>query len=253
MIDFRTYPIRMTAAERAKGRFMRAPDGHDSGGAPANAGGGSGDSGNAGAGENNTGQEIDLDKFWESPEPEPKPGEQQKSGSEEDNLGNKIQTAIAQTNFGEFMTPAVMAELAENKFDGFNKSINTAMQGAVTKAVELNAEILGKFGTALFEKVSQLIDEKSTTKDNADFLSKQIPSANNPKLRPLVDSVYAQALKINGGNRDKAIATTKAMMRTMTQSIAGDLNLNVVDADEAESFSPATSSVNWVSELMAKK
>lgn len=242
----------MTAAERSKGRFMRAPDGHDSDGAPANSGGAADDSSQSDDDKNNTGPDAVLDGFWDQPKEEKPAGDSKSAGGNEENLGAVINTAIKEANFGAFMTPEVMADLADNKFEKFNGAINQALQGSIQKSIELNTQILGKFGDALFAKVAELIDEKSNSKENADFLSKEIPSANDPKLRPVVETIYAQALKINGNNRTKAIATTKAMMRTMAQSSSGDLNLRVVDADEADN-SPSASPTNWVSELMAKK
>jgi hypothetical protein len=219
-----------------------------------NGGENSGISTNGESDNNNNGQADPLAAFWN--DPEPKPNQQNANGNGDGNqnqqpknpVAQAIQTQLSGFKVSDVMTPDIMAKLGEGDMAGFNESINGAVRGAVEKSVGMSIQVMQAFGESIFAKVESMIESSQNSTKNNDFLEQSFPSAKNPTIRPVIQSLYDRALTVASGDREKAISLTKQMMKTMAGETAGDIGLNI--APIGPDSEPARPKVNWLENLM---
>jgi len=264
----------MTPAERAKGHFMRAPDGHpeggggggtDSGGGGNNADGNSGGGGTGGQTPNNSGApEFDPVKFWQDPEPEPasenrSDSRQPDSGSPNDPNNPKPQSEFATQltqrieglKFEDVFTDDVTAAINQGDYKGANAALAENMRAAVKESLGVQVQMLRKFGetmeSQIMGKVESMVNQRLTGRDQTDALVKAIPSAASKEVGPAVRAIYEKALDHSKGDVETAISMTKNMLSTLGHKTADDLNLSVAPKDP--NSSPPPQETNWLEEL----
>jgi hypothetical protein len=221
--------LRMTPAERAKGRFMRAPDGHESddlgignggqGGQQSQQGSGdnsgvtNGDSDDGTGDQNNNGQPADFSGFWKEPEAP------DTSGSDSQNeegvaVGRQLASMIEGASFGNgVFTKEILEQIAEGNVEGVNTAIAKSNQEVIRQAIpvfgKLMEAVVSRQAREFDARIQQILQgDKQTAK-----LEEQFPEAKDPAVRPIVQRVYDQALSNNKGNIDKAISDTKGMLK----------------------------------------
>lgn len=268
MIDERNpHPITVnralwTASERAMGRVMRAPDGHDAGGGE---GGGNNDgvitpppAGESKSGDNTGTDDIDPATFWTDEEPSgssPPAGDSAKpsgdSSSTDDSgaFGKSLVDRIDSLAFPEVFNADVAEQINKGDFKGVNDAITSQMRQAVKESMVTQVQMLRKFGETVTTQVQSMIDKALTGSKNSDFLTESIPSASNPKVAPAIRAIYDQALLKSGGDRAKAVRMTKQMMGTLAQEAGSDVGFDVAPRDPHAPSKPKPT--NWLEELAA--
>lgn len=210
----------MTPAERAKGRFMRAPD--DLPPPPESGTGGNNPTGNSGEGGNvtppadNTGAADDLSQFWgnqddgtgntESLTPEQEQQQQQA-------LGSELKTAIE-----SFAPPAPVftketaEQIAEGNFEGINKIMSQAHQATIQQSLLLTSKLVGAVVKRMQADFDSRIQSNLGQRDSTQFLTEQFPLAKDPAFAPMVQRVWNQALSNAKGDKQQAIRLTRGML-----------------------------------------
>lgn len=250
-----------------RGRYLKqAIPGGEGGGATPDAGasnttGGEGNSGAPASGEsgnNNTSNSFDADAFWGSSAPgesgssdsESASGDQSGSGTE---FKDQLTQQLSNLNFGEPVMNADMQEAFTNgDFDGFNKALDTRLSHVVRQSLGLAVSVLRPFADQIMTDVEDRISQRLGSRDDADTLLSDFPAAKDPKIRPVVENLYKQALKNTKGDRPAAVEQVKSMMRLVSTGVADDLGLNVAPRGAEDSGRPATS-VNWLDELNVRQ
>jgi hypothetical protein len=219
-----------------RGRIMRAPEGEEG------AGGGGGENNNggeSGGGGNNTNVEDALASFWGSPAGDGdsssqrsggdgKPaGQQENQNNGNENKGPTFKDRIGTIKAENVMTTEVMEALGEGNAKPFHEAFNGAIRQANEQMFTMTVELMQTFGERLVAEMDSRMNTTHTNRDNNAFLEQHFPSAKDPKIRPLVDKVYQQALGNTKGNRDKAIAQTKEMLKLMSTVTAEDTGLDL--------------------------
>lgn len=239
----------MTPVERRMGRFLRAPDGHPGGGAapaasPAptenNGAGNAGDSGGTGGGgENNAGQGFDYAGFWNEPSAEGganrdssgggnggQSNQQQPGGNGgNQSYGERLNAEIGGMRFDEVFTRDVADQIADGNLEGANAGIQALGQQVLRQSVIMNAKLMQTFGNNIMEMMRGEIQAALGNRDNNESLLEAFPSAKDPAIRPMINGVFQQAMKHSGGDRSKAIALTRDMLKFMGNKAAGDFGL----------------------------
>lgn len=209
---------------------------------------------------NNTGEAFDADAFWGSQDPagsgssdsESASGDQPGSGTGE-TLRNELTQRLDSLDFGgPVFTQEMAAQINEGNFDGFNQSVNKALGQAVRQSLGLAVSVLRPFGDQIMSQVNSRIEEVLGGRDDSDQLIRDFPTAKDPKVRPVVENLYKQALKNTSGNREAAVQQVKSMLRLVSTSVADDLNLDVAPRGSGDSGRPSTPAVNWLDELSAR-
>jgi hypothetical protein len=149
------------------------------------------------------------------------------------------------------MTADMQEAFSNGDFKGFNEGLNKMMSHAVRQSLGLAVSVLRPFADQIMTDVEDRISQRLGTRDDADQLLNDFPAAKDPKIRPVVENLYAQALKNTKGDRPAAVEQVKSMMRLVSTSVADDLGLNVAPRGAEDSGRPATS-VNWLDELSAR-
>ena len=267
----------MTPAERRAGRFMRAPD-HpgDAGAATQQQGGnngGQGGEGNSGggasgdSGANNAGETFDAASFWNGPAPaegaapsgESAGGNGGESGTQGGGNGNNqgqfAQQLTERLNGLTFGDPIFNAEVAEQinegNYDGVQQRFNAMGQQIVREALAMQVQILRPFAEQLMEQVRGETQQTFNNRDNKESLVTLFPAAKNPVMAKTIQPIYDQALKNSGGNREKAVAQTKEMLRFMAGESAADLNIEIAPRGQGDRGGP-TPNFNWLDELTGR-
>lgn len=266
----------MTPTERRVGRFLRAPDGHpdgNTGGDGNNGDGNSGTGGNAPANQNNTSPpEFDPASFWQDPEPD-SGGSSSRSDStpagdsgstpappppapapQGDQFSQELVQRIDNLDFGPVFTDEVTAAINTGDFKAANEAITGNLRKAVKESMVTNVSLMRRFGQSLTEQLrsetQQLIESRFTGQRNTDALTQAIPSAASKDAGPGIRAIYEHALKHTKGDADKAIVMTKSMLRTLSTSAAGDIDLDVAPRDPHAPRNQVRKPTNWEEELL---
>lgn len=250
------------------GRLIRDGEGHtEIPGAGGNngtgAGGNSGSGGSADSGNNNNGQGFDANSFWQGQNQNadgagnPGSASEGESGSGTGGEGgNFAEQLTSQLNGLSFGGPVLTAEIAqqinEGNFEGFQTALNTSMQTAVRHAMAMNVQILRPVVEQILQQVDGRINNAFGNRDNSNALEQEIPAARNPAVRPMVERVFNQALTNTKGDRALAVKQTKEMLSLMTQTMGGDLGLDVAPRGAGDSGRPSNPATNWLDELTGR-
>lgn len=259
-------------------RMIRDGAGHPAGApAPAAASGGgdgnnSGDtaSGNSepaasGSSEsNNTGTEFDASAFWNGPAPAegaaPSGESASTTGSESDTSGDGQRSDFA-TQLSErldgltFGDPIFNAEIAgqinEGNFDGVQERFTAMGRQIVRESMALQVQILRPFAEQLIEQMRGEVGQTLTSRDDTESLVTLFPAAKNPAMAKTIEPIYKQALKNAKGDRAKAVAQTKEMLRFMAGESASDLNIEIAPRGQGDRGGPIPN-FNWLDELTGR-
>ena len=247
-------------------RIMKDPEGHpgvipeqgaDNGGA--GQGNSGGDSGNLDPNQNNTGDSFDPSTFWDGPSEEPGAAPSGESAGSSTPSGDTQQGGFAQqltnqlTNlsFGEPVFTAEVAEqINQGDFTGVENRIKSQMQAAVRHALAMNVQILRPFAEQLMTQMRNELGSTLTTRDNHETLIRDFPAAKDPRVAPVIQRVFEQALSNTKGDRARAVAQTKQMISLLTNTAADDLNLEVAPRGQGDSRPSAP--INWLDELTGR-
>jgi hypothetical protein len=248
-------------------RIMKDPEGHPGGipgAAPDNAGAGQGnsggDSGNPDPSQNNDGEGFDPTTFWDSPsegEGAAPSGESAGAGNppggtESGNFAQQLTNQLANLTFGEpIFTQEVAEEINQGNFSGFEKRVQAQMQAAVRQSMALNVQVLRPFAEQLMNQMRQEFGSTLNNRDNNETLIRDFPAAKDPRVAPVIQRVFEQALTNTKGDRTKAVAQTKQMISLLTNTAAGDLDLDVAPRGQGDSRTQAPP-INWLDELTGR-
>lgn len=252
-----------------RNRMIRDGDGHPSGGGGGNNSGGD-TSGNAASGasnssdSNNTGDNFDPSAFWNGPAPvegAAPSGESASSNNSESGTqgeGNRSEFATQLTERLEGLTfgdPIFNAEIAEQinsgDYNGVQERFTAMGRQIVRESMALQVQILRPFAEQLIEQMRSEVGQTLNTRDNTESLVTLFPAAKNPAMAKTIEPIYAQALKNTKGDRVKAVAETKQMLRFMAGESAADLNIEVAPRGQGDRGGP-TPNFNWLDELTGR-
>lgn len=258
--------IRMTPMELAAGRLMRAPD-HPNGGDDTNSGtpaetgnnppGNSTDSsGNADSTGNNAGQDDALSSFWSDPQPEAPASADSTSTDvpEGQTLGQSLLASIDAFAPPPAFTDALAEEIGQGNFEGVNNAIAGAHKAALRQSLTMQAQMLQPVVASVLSRVQDMIDSRLGNRDNQETLLEAFPSAADPKVRPMIQSVFEQSLKHTKGDRTKAVAMTKDMLKVFGKTASQDLGLEIPPSDrDGHGNGPLSSGEqNLIDELLGR-
>jgi hypothetical protein len=273
------HPRYMSANERRLGRFLRegehgggaAATGGAGGGTPPNQGGGGdnggGNGGNgsqSGTGGDNGGLEFDADAFWNPPSggegagPGANPGSAPALTPEQqaahDRANPSIGTQLSQGLTALAVAPVIDAQVAEEmsngNFENFNKRMNAAHQESGRQILGMAVSVMKVLREQMMSDMGTQVQGEFGNREDTAALHAAIPSAKNPKVAPIIKPIYAQALKITGGDRVKATEMTKQMLKLTTGTFQGDDALDIAPADTSESR--LRSNTDWLEELSGR-
>lgn len=210
----------MTPAERAAGRFMRAPDhplgeegsggGGDSSQNPDNGTGNSGDSNNNSGTPNNTGAADPTAGFWDQkPEDENASDDSDETGK---NLGKELAGIIQNTSFQEIFSKDTIAKIGEGDFGDANAAIAAAQRQTLTQGIAISAKLVSQYVEHRMAQVEKMIEDRIGKSKANETLEETFPAAKDPSVRPMIQKVFDQAMVNSKGNREAAIKLTKDML-----------------------------------------
>lgn len=217
----------MTPAERAVGRFLRAPDhpglgdegsdaGEDSTQTDDNKSGNESAEDNESGTKDNRGQETSLDKFWEGkPEDESASDDSEEAGKK---VGQELAGIIQGTQFNPLFSKEIAEQIADGDFDGANKAFADAQRHAMAQNTAVFAKLLEEFGGRLMSKVQREITTHIGKTQAVETLESSFPAAKDPAARPIIEGVFNQALVNNKGDRAKAVAETNRVLKAFGKS-----------------------------------
>lgn len=239
-MNWNNQKLRTTRGQRRfVNRIMKASDGEhgggsatDSGGVTNNTGSNSTESSAESGGTNNAGQEFDAEGFWAEPKPKTEPvaptattTPQTQTQDQQKEFGTQLGNMIGAIKFDGVFTNDIAEQIKEGDYSGINDAIQNQLRSAVRESLTVNAQVLSRYGQGLQTRFEQMIQDHMGTRDNNDTLLASFPSAKDPAVRPMIQSVFDQALKHSGGDRTKAVAMAKDMLKVMGPKMATDMNL----------------------------
>lgn len=267
--------IRFSGRLGMHGRPMRDPEGHEAGGGESqgggdNQGGNSGNSGgqngNGGTQGNNTGAEFDGSSFWNSPADEgaasgnggsaggsSQQGTQGGGNQQQQNEGNAFKTALDSMSFGnqQVFTPEAVEAMNNGDPKNFNDNMTTFGREVTRQAVIMAAQLMQKNNGSLEQKFEQMMEARFGSRDTEADLGKAIPSYSNAGVKPIVDGIMAQALKLTKGKRPEAIEMTKQMLQFQAKSLGQDFGITTPPGGNGNDFGTGQNT-NWEEELLGR-
>lgn len=255
------------------GRMIRDGQGHPGGGTPAGGGNntgdaGAGNSGDSASGESdsdNTGDDFDASAFWNGPAPdadaapsgESASGSGSESGTQGDDqrgeFANQLTERLNGLTFGDpIFNQEIAEQINEGNYEGVQKRFTAMGQAIVREALAMQVQILRPFASQLLEQIRGEVGQTFNNRDNTESLEKLFPAAKNPTMAKTIAPIYEQALKNHKGDRTKAVADTKQMLRFMAGESAGDLGIEIAPRGQGDRGGP-TPNFNWLDELTGRK
>lgn len=223
-------------------------------------GGNSGESGQSGQSANNTGDSFDPSTFWNGPASdgsgassgESASGDGGESGTQGSaNLGQQLTTQLAAMTFGDpIFTPEVAEQINNGDFNGVQQRFNAMGQNIVRQSMAMAIQIMRAHGESLQTQMRSEFGQTLNGRDNNEALVRDFPSAKDPRVAPVIQRVFDQALKNTGGKRDLAVKQTKDMLALMSNVTSGDLGLNLVP--QGADYQPQQPATNWLDELTVR-
>lgn len=239
-------------------RLKDANEGAGGTGGGDNSGGNSGGDTNAGGESNNTGPEIDVNAFWGNseadangnPSGESAPGgEGDESGSSGENLQQVLTSRLESMTFGDpVFTPEIAEQINSGNFEGVEARIQGQMRNGVRNALSMMVSILKPFSEQLTQQMRGEMSNTFNNRDDSSALETMFPAAKNPAVRPMIQSIYTQALKNSKGDRTQAVKATKEMLKFAAGVTAEDLDIQVNPRGAGDEGRPQTAT-NWLDEL----
>lgn len=198
------------------------------GGAGNNGQGNSGGNQNNAGTQNNTGPGFDPATFWNDPKGSNSTDgtNGQGGGQTPEQVSQEFANRLQGMTFGDIFTPKIAEEVANGNLTGVNAAIAEQLKSAAHQSVVLTAQLMQRNNDSLLAKVGQMIDQKFGGRDDADTLIQNFPSAKDPAVRPMVEAVFAQAMKLSGNNRAEAVKSTRIMLQHMGKAGAADMGIN---------------------------
>lgn len=216
----------------------------------------SGESGQA----DNTGPKFDPATFWTGsgdetgkvPAGESAAKPDSSSGTEpQPTPAQALGTALQQLQLGNnVMTPEVIAELAEGKPEKFHAGMAEFGRQAVAESIKLMIPVMRQLQEELTQSFEAKLNGTLTSRDNAADLLAAIPSAADPSVRPMVDSIFNRAMVVAKGDRKVAIDFTKQMLLIQSERLGTDIGLPPRNPADGGALVP--SSTNWLDELAGR-
>ena len=210
----------------------------DSGAGGDNQTGNDSESGATGAtGADNAGQTDALAGFWGESDADGTPSgdstltpEQQATADTE--FGQSLGTAISAIKFDPVFTPEIAAQINAGDLDGANAVIAAQHQAAIRQSLMLNAKVMQRYGQSLMAQLESKINAKFGNRDSNDTLLASFPSAADPAVRPVIQSVFDRAMQQTKGDRAKAVTLAKDMLKLIGGKAAGDMGITPQRADD---------------------
>lgn len=221
----------------------------EGGGTAGGGAGGTGDSGaagnngtgNTGAGgtgeqnQNNGGTGFDPATFWNAPKSEPADPNTVKTPSEGEKVGTEFATRLQALTFGDnVFKDEVVKALGEGNYDAANTAIQTQMRNGVQQSVLMSAQLIQKAMDAMRSEFAGMIDGNLGKRDDNAALIEAFPSAKDPALLPSIKGIFDQSMKLAGGDRAKAITSTREMLKYMGKTAGSDLGITTPPGQEGD-------------------
>lgn len=256
--------LRLLRAQARYGRPMKQDSGDHSGGGgngqENNQGGnGGGQNGNGESGGNNGGTPFNADAFWNEPEPDggaanggtaPNNGNQGggQSGGQQDD-GNAFAQRLTGLTFGDnVFTPDAVEAMNNSDPSKFNENMTKFGRSAVKESVVMAAQLMQRNNELLQGQFKQMLDERFGQRDAESDLGKSFPSYNEPGMKPVIDGIFAQAMKLTKGNRAGAVDMTKEMLKHTSTRASKDLGINQAPGGPGD----GQIVTNWEEELLGR-
>ena len=261
--------------ENRMGRMLRdeqhSAAGADSGAGANNTGENNGTAASGATPPDNGGQTFDPATFWNQPASDsrtpPLPGSagqteslagtpQSQTGETQGNanFATEFATRLRGQTFGDVFTPDAISGLETGDASTLNQAISAQMQTAMTQAVRFSAELMQEHGRQLAAQVQQLVQQGIAAalgnRDNVSTLESEFPELYaDPAARPIVEQVFNQSLTHAGGDRKKAAAMAKDMIRLIAGRTA---DAGFVDRTAVPNGGMTTEAQSLVDELLGR-
>lgn len=218
----------MTPVERQMGRFMRAPD-HPGG----EGGGENNNPGDSGGGNNNDGNVDPLASFWGGETESSPAGGAAAQGGESQSQAPDFLKALTEMPVGEIFSDSALQKLGEGDFSEVNQNLQSTIRESNKQMFAQTVQLMSLFGERLVAAMEEKFTGTLESRDSSSFLETNFPSAKDPQIRPLVQTVFDQAMKNTKGNKPEAIKQTKEMLALMGKKTAADTGLNLDTTGES--------------------
>lgn len=243
-----------------RGSIDDSSGGSDNGGG--NSGNSGGENGNAGNQGNNGGNSFDANSFWDSPAEETPPasgnggsaggGNPPQGTQQNQNEGNAFATALNGLNFGQgVFTPEAVEAMNNGDVTQFHTNMTNFGREVTRQAVIMAAQLMQRNNEQQTQAFERMMDNRFGQRDTESDLGREIPSYSQPGMKPIVDGIMAQALRLTKGKRPEAIAMTKEMLKTQATLLGKDFNITTPPGGAGNDFGTGQQT-NWEEELLGR-
>lgn len=256
---YRGIPIR-----DGEGHPAGSPGGGGNNGGDTGGGNGS-DSASGGGDSNNTGDGFDAAAFWNgpaqgddaAPSGESASGNDSESGTrggdQRSEFATQLQGRLDALTFGDpIFNEEIAGQINEGNYQGVQERLTSMNRAVVRESLSMVVSILRPFSEQLLEQVRGEVGQTFNNRDNTESLERLFPAAKNPVMAQTIRPIYEQALKNQKGDRDKAVAQTKEMLRYLAGESAEDIGIDIAPRGEGDRR-PPTRNFNWLDELTGRK
>jgi len=216
--------------------------------------------------QNNSGQDSEsLTEFWNSPAAgtgggagEQNPGGTPPAGNPDpgSDTVSAFETQMNSLSFGEVMNAETAEAMNNGDFTGLNSAVTKSMQDSVKQTLLMTAKMMSEFEARMTDKMTKVSDSQVSMREARSKLRDAIPSAASPEFSPIIEGVFAQALKHVKGDNAKAIEMTRGFLSKMTTMNAADLGMQVTppgspgfDGNLANAGESGSEPSDWAAEI----
>lgn len=217
--------------------------------------------------ENNGGQAYDYATFWNgsgepaSDDPSGSPSASPADSPTQPPAGTPQATPMEQLTgvldglqFDGIMTPEVLEEFGEGKFDKFNAGVSKQLQNGVKESLFLTAKMMDQLQTKMMSAMEKKFGELNTADKRESALFESLPFAKNKALRPIAKGVFAQALTNTKGDESQALEMTTQFFKETMKLSADDLDFDVSQKGQhVDSFAKEEDGQDWATALLGRE
>lgn len=220
-------PRGLTRNERRLGRFLRDGEGHQEAGSgdnnPQGTGVTTGESTPQPGSGDNTGQQFDATSFW-GDQSNPNGGEPNPNDGAPD-VGKEVLGMIQNFKVNPIFDAEVAKQVSEGNLEGVNKNFADAISATARQSVVLTAHILKAFEASMESRIQAALNSNNNRQSTESLLGETFQAYKEPAMKPVIRSIYDQALANSKGDGKAALEMTKSMLKIMGQTGQSDFGI----------------------------
>ena len=181
--------------------------------------------------DNNASLEDEFASFWDqetdAPEQQQQQQQQQQQSVGDQSDRQTVDSILDGLPLATQIPTEVTQQLAEGDTSGLGQIMQQNARTAVEQTLMLTGQMLQRMQTQMNDRMEQVINSRLTDHSNREFMDQSLGIAQDPSMKPIVEGIFATALKRSNGNKQQAVDMTKRFLSRVATSAGAETGMSV--------------------------